>query len=220
VVSMTHITMGRLLVRRMPMEELAKIAQPSTQPLLAHWTLRCPSGCVIIDVHASHEVWRQDLARSDAMFRDPIFRFSTDAFSFVDDQHEKAVISELERAGEVLKGELFPAGASTDLKGRLVSFNRLPHLPDAVRTDVWAALAQHHFSSVMQLALNAPSGDLLVDAYLNEDQLIDDFVVVEKILTDAGYPLVNEWYPFTDRAHERALDQLAFALGALTERPE
>ncbi|MCU1345453.1 MAG: hypothetical protein JWL70_1719, partial [Acidimicrobiia bacterium] len=180
----------------------------------------CPSGCVIIDVHATPEVWRADLARSDAMFRDPIFRFSTEAFSFIDEQHEKPAISELERARDALSGHTFAQGATGDLKGRLVSFNRIPHLPDAVRADVWAALDEHKFASVMQLALKANGGDLLVDAYLNEDQLIDDFVAVERVLSEAGYPLVNEWYAFTDRAHERALDQLAFGLGLLPEPTE
>ena len=220
VVSMTRITMGRLLLRRMPAEELAKLAQPQAAPSLAHWTLRCPSGCVIIDVHPNREAWAEDFARSDAMFRDPIFRFSADAFSFIDDEHEASTINLLEKGQRATAGYSALAAPPGPLQGRLVSFNYVPRLPETLRADVWRALSNHQFASVLQLALRSDSGDLLVDAYLNENQLIDDFVAVEAVLSDAGHPVTNEWYPFTDRPHERALDQLAFALGALDQPPE
>jgi len=94
----------------------------------------------------------------------------------------------------------------------LVSLNHLPHLPDVVRADVRNALRAHQFASVLHLALQTPHGELLVDPYLDEEALIDDFVFVRGVYLDAGFDIVNNIHHFTDRAHERVLDQLVVAL--------
>src|SRR5215203_2171865 len=104
VVSMTHLTMGRLMLRRMPRDELSNLARPPAEPVMAHWTLRCPYGCLIIDVHPDRDTWAADLARSHAMFRDPVFRFSAKAFSFIDDEHEASALGLLEKAQRVTSG--------------------------------------------------------------------------------------------------------------------
>ena len=57
------------------------------------------------------------------------------------------------------------------------------------RADVWSALSEHKFVSVLQMALGTNGGDLLVDAYLDEPQLIDDFVVLKEVFAEVGYPL-------------------------------
>ena len=115
------------------------------------------------------------------------------------------------------------SGAATDtaapdesLKGRLVSFNHIPHLPGDQPARVRAALDAHEFGSVVHLALQTPQGELLIDPYLDEATLMDDFVFVHDLLAGSGVEVVNHWHPFTDRFHERALDELATGLGMLT----
>jgi hypothetical protein len=222
VVSLTYITMGRLLLRSRTAAQVAELGQAPGPPLMEHWTLRLPSGCVIVEVHADHEAWRGDFARSDSMFRASVHRFSAEAFSFVDAQREQTSLDAFARAGKALA--LLPPStplmaAPGPLQGRLVSFNKIPHLPGRLHEEVWSELDKHAFGSVVQLALRTPAGETLVDAYLDESTLTDDFVFVHEVLAEAGYAVENEWYPFTDRQHERTLDRLAYGLGILPDPP-
>jgi hypothetical protein len=222
LVSLTYITMGRLLLRSRTAEQVAELGRAPSPPLMEHWTLRLPSGCMIVEVHADEEARRADFARSDSMFRAPVHRFSSEQFSFVDEQKERAALDTFARAGKALAMTPTAAplvAAPGPLQGRLVSFNKVPHLPGRVHEEVWSALDKHGFGSVVQLALRTPAGETLIDAYLDESTLIDDFVFVHDVLAEAGYALANEWYPFTDRQHERTLDRLAYGLGILPELP-
>jgi hypothetical protein len=219
VVSLKYITMGRLYSRRRHTpERLAELTQSSSNlPPVDHWTLRLPSGCVIVEVHPNENAWRKDFVRSNAMFRDPVHRFSTETFAFIDEDREALALQVFSRARQALAAESSNAIPSTSdqLMGRLVSLSRLPRLPADVHESVWSALGNHQFSSIVQLGLSSPSGELLLDAYLDEDRLIDDFLFVYELLKDSGYELRNEWYPFTDRVHESSLDRLAYGLGLL-----
>jgi hypothetical protein len=210
--------MGRLLLRSRTPEQVAELGRSPNPPLMDHWTLRLPSGCVIIEVHPDREAWSADLERSDAMFRAPVHRFSSEAFNFVDGRREKAALDTFARASQALEKipTTSPLTASPgQLQGRLVSLNRIPHLPGRVHEEVWSVLDKHPFRSMVQLSIWTPGGETLIDAYLDESALIDDFVFVEGVLAEAGYTLTNEWYPFTDRQHERTLDRLAYGLGIL-----
>ena len=222
VVSLTYITMGRLLLRTRTMAQLAELGPAPSSPLMEHWTLRLPSGCMIVEVHANAEVWGADLARSDAMFRDPVHRFSSEAFRFADEEGERVALDTFGLAHQALSAAPTAAPATTpgSAHGRLVSFNKIPHLPEAVHKDVWAGLGEHKFNSIIQLPVRTPGGETLIGAYLDEDGLIDDFLFVREVLAGAGHAVTNEWYPFTDRTHERALDRLAHGLGFLPDLPD
>jgi hypothetical protein len=90
-------------------------------------------------------------------------------------------------------------------------------MPDGVRDEVHRALADHAFTSIVHLVVRTPQGLLLIDPYLDEPALMDDFVFVRDVLAGVGHELVNHWHQFTDRVHERALDELAVGLGRLDE---
>jgi hypothetical protein len=215
-VSITNITMGKLVLRGPLAATLPSGAAPAAPPLLNHWTLRQPSGALIIDVHADEAKWSAHLTRSSAMFTDPVHALSCEVYRFARDEDERSALATFARAREATAdGSPAYGSAAGDLKGRVVSFNYLPHLPDDVRKDVLHALSEHSFGSIAQLRLETPRGELLIDPYLDEGQLIDDFVFVRETLAASGLNVRNEWYGFTDRVHERALDHLAFGLGLL-----
>jgi hypothetical protein len=220
VVSFSHLTMGKLFLRSASPERLAAMSTPTGETPLSHWTLREPTGALIIDVHADEDSFRRDFARNWEMFSAPVHNFRADAYSFVDEEHEAAAIDAFARSEAAVSSApsgLDPSMAQGDLKGRVISLNHLPRLPEPARADVRKAIAAHTFKSVVHLALRTPQGELLVDPYLAEPDLIDDFVFVDRLLADAGVRLVNHWHMFTDRAHERALDHLALGLGVLEE---
>lgn len=211
VVSMTHLTMGKLALRRLSPEELRALADPGPSPALAHWTLRAPAGALIIDVHPHLEAFSDHVRRTTAVFQDPVHRLSIERFAFLDAEREAATLDQLSRSAT-------PSEHGDDdgrLRGRLVAFNRLPQLAIDSEAAVWSAIAALRFGSVAQLVLASASGPLLVDAYLDESTLIDDFVARREVLADIGVGVTNEWYAFTDRAHEVALDRLAIGLGRL-----
>lgn len=219
LVSLTHITMGKLLLRSMPPDALSELAVGTQQPPdMSHWTLRAPHGAMIIDLHSDRGAWQAHVDRSHAMFTDPVHRFSCEAYAFVDEVAQDAATATFARAVESV-GDRGPSGDPSlgALRGRVVSFNRLPHLPEDVADRVRTATRSHSWASVAQLHLATPSGELLIDAYLAEDQLIDDFVFLHDLIEGEGHSVTNQWYAFTDRAHERALDWLAFGVGALAE---
>jgi hypothetical protein len=217
VVSFTHLTMGKLFLRTAKPERLARLTAAAGDALMSHWTLREPTGALIIDVHADEAAFRADLTRSSAMFGDALHRYHVDAYPFVDDEHEDAAVDAFTRAkaARPVAAARDPDAPPGDLKNRVVSLNHLPHLPDGVRDDVHKALGEHRFGSVVQLVLRTPQGELLVDPYLDEPALMDDFVFVHDLLATAGFELVNHWHQFTDRVHEQALDELATGLGLL-----
>jgi hypothetical protein len=217
VVTFTYLTMGKLFLRSLTTEQRAAMSGSISQIPVSHWTLRLPSGCVIIDVHPDVAASEEALASSDAMFRDPVYRFRTETLSFIDDDNAATTVATLDRARAALVGFAPSYNSSTPdlLQGRLMSFNRLPRLPTTVRKAVVDELAAHTFASLVHMVLDTPSGPLTIDPYLAEDPLIDDFVFVRDVLNRHGYDVLNEWYPFVDRAHERALDHLAYGLGAI-----
>lgn len=219
VVSFTHLTMGKLFLRTAKPEKLASLAAAAGDALMSHWTLRESTGALIIDVHADQAAFRQDFARSSTMFSDPLHRYHVDAYSFVDDEHEASAL-EVFSTAKAAGRDTEPPDLSLpprDLKGRLVSLNHIPHLPGELRDDVHSALAAHRFGSLVHLVVQTPQGELLIDPYLDEPALMDDFVFVHELLAGVGVELVNHWHPFTDRVHERALDELAVGLGRLEE---
>ena len=220
VVSFSHLTMGKLFLRSATPEKMASISAAAGEAIMSHWTLREPTGALIVDVHADEASFRNDFARNWTMFSDPIHRFRADAYPFVDDEHEAIAVEAFARSKANTPpalSALDPSAPVGDLKGRIISLNHIPHLPDGVRDDVHKALADHTFKSVVHIALRTPQGELLVDPYLAEPDLMDDFVFVHDLLADAGFPLVNNWHNFTDRPHERALDHFALGLGLLDE---
>lgn len=222
IVSLTHLTMGKLFLRSLSESQRAAMGNSIAQIPVSHWTLRLPSGCVIVDVHPDESTWQQAFATSDAMFRDPVHRFWTEAFTHLDDDHEVRALELLERARTVVADRppgAGPVGTPGLLQGRLVSFNRLPRMPRPTLDEVFAELASHAFSSLLRIALTTPAGPLLIEPYLDEATLIDDFVVVRDVVRAHGYEVVNEWYPFVDRTHERALDLLAYGLGRIDHVP-
>jgi hypothetical protein len=220
VVSFTHLTMGKLFLRTATPEKMAVLTAAAGEALMSHWTLREPTGALIIEVHADETAFRADLTRSSTMFSDPLHRFHVDAYSFVDDEHEAVAVQAFAAAKAAGRNTQAPdpSAPSEDLKGRLVSFNHLPHLPGDVHEDVHKSLADHRFGSVVHLAVQTPQGELLVDPYLDEQSLMDDFVFLHDLLAGAGHQLDNRWYGFTDRVHERALDDLAAGLGGWTRQ--
>jgi hypothetical protein len=213
VVSFTHLTMGKLMLRTAPPERLAGLAAAAGDALMAHWTTRDAAGTLIVEVHADEDTFRRDYSRNHAVFSDPVHRFRADVYPFVDEEHEREVVDAFTRA-KTARAELPPSDGADDtmMRNHLVSLNHLPHLPDDVRTDVRNALRRHRFASVLHMALQTPHGELLVDPYLAEEDLIDDFVFVRGVYLDAGVDIVNNIHHFTDRAHERVLDQLVVAL--------
>lgn len=216
VVSFTYLTMGKLYLRSLTPEQRTAMASTIRQVPVSHWTLRLPSGTVIVDVHPDANTCQQALAASDAMFRDPVYRFRTETFAFADEHHAKLATAELDRArAKLASSPSQDPTTSGQLLGRLVSLNRLPRMPPAVHDAVFAEFSEHQFASVVQLVLATPDGTMLVDPYLAEESLMDDYVFVRTVLAPHGYDVVNEWFPFVDRAHERALDHLAFGLGML-----
>ncbi|MGE3327132.1 MAG: hypothetical protein AB7N61_17205, partial [Acidimicrobiia bacterium] len=72
IVSLTHLTMGKLFLRSLSESQRAAMGNSIAQIPVSHWTLRLPSGCVIVDVHPDESTWQQAFATSDAMFRDPV----------------------------------------------------------------------------------------------------------------------------------------------------
>lgn len=218
VVSFTHLTMGKLFLRTADPERMASLPAATGDALMSHWTLREATGALMIDVHADEASFRQDFTRSSAMFADRLHRFHVDSYSFTDDAHEAAVLDALSTARAVgAAGEAAdPAAPDENLKGRLVSFNHIPRLPGEQRARVHEALDAHDFGSVIHLVVQTPQGELLIDPYLDEPTLMDDFVFVHDLLAEASVEVLNHWHPFTDRFHERALDELAVGLGKLT----
>jgi hypothetical protein len=217
VVTFTYLTMGKLFLRSLTAEQRAGMAGSISQIPVSHWTLRVPSGTLIIDVHPDIEAAEQSLETSAAMFRDPVYRFRVEMMSFVDEHNAAATLAVLDQARAALT-DFTPAydpGAPGLLHGRLMSFNRLPQLPPTTRKAVVDELADHAFGSLVHLVLDTPSGPLLIDPYLAEDALMDDYVFVREVLNRHSYDVTNEWYAFVDRAHERALDHLAYGLGAI-----
>jgi hypothetical protein len=219
VVSFTHLTMGKLFLRTAKPENLAGLAAAAGEAVMSHWTLREPTGALIIDVHVDEEAFHRDFTRSSKMFSDPLHRYHVDSFSFVDDEHEAMAVDAFARAKAAGRDTSTPdpSAPPRDLKNRLVSLNLIPHLPDGPRDEVHRALAEHAFTSVVHLVVRTPQGVLLIDPYLDEPALMDDFVFVHELLSGAGAELVNHWHPFTDRVHERAIDELAVGLGRLDE---
>jgi hypothetical protein len=217
VVSFAHLTMGKLLLRTAGPEKLATLTAASNDALMSHWTLREATGALMVDVHADEAAFQQDFSHSSTMFSDPMHRYHVEAYSFIDDEHEAAAVnafSTAKSAGRTVE-PLDPSFRPGDLKGRLVSLNLIPHLPGQLSDDVHKALTAHRFGSVVHLAVRTPHGELLIDPYLDEQTLMDDFVFVHELLAGVGFELVNRSHPFTDRAHERALDELAVGLGKL-----
>jgi hypothetical protein len=217
VVSLTYLTMGKLFLRSLTAEQRAAMAGSISQIPVSHWTLRLPSGTMIIDVHPDAAAAEQALESSAAMFRDPVYQFRVEHLSFVDTDNAAATTATLDRARSALEGftPAYDSSAPGLLQGRLMSFNRLPNLPSIVRKAVVDELADHAFGSLVHLVLDTPSGPLMIDPYLAEEALIDDYVFVRDVLNRHGYDVNNEWYPFVDRAHERAIDHLAHGLGAI-----
>lgn len=213
VVSFTHLTMGKLFLRTATPERFASLAAAAGDALMAHWTVRDAAGTLIVEVHVDEETFRRDYSRNYSMFSDPVHRFSADVYRFFDEEHEREAVDAFRRAKASGAG-LPPtdAGDDTAMRNHLLSLNHLPHLPDAVRDDVRDALREHQFASVLHMALETPQGEMLVDPYLDEEDLIDDFVFVRDVYRNAGFDVVNNIHHFTDRAHERVLDQLVVAL--------
>ncbi|HEY2333365.1 MAG TPA: hypothetical protein VGH94_15725 [Acidimicrobiales bacterium] len=215
VVSFTHLTMGKLFLRTVTPEKMAGLGAAATDALMSHWTLRESPGTVIIEVHADDDAFRRDLTRSRAMFEDPIHRLRFEAYPFVDDAHEEAAVVAFAKVRAAAVPP--PAGAPGELKNRLLSLTLIPHLADGMRGEVRTALDDHEFLSVLHLAVQTPHGELLIDPYLDEQDLMDDFVFVRGLLSGTGIDAVNRLHAFVDRAHERAIDEVAVALGRLDE---
>jgi hypothetical protein len=211
--------MGKLFLRTAKPEKLASLTAAAGDALMSHWTLREPTGALIIDVHADEAAFRQDFTRSSTMFSDPLHRYHVDAYSFVDDEHEASAVDTFATAKAAGRNTdpPDPSLPPRDLKGRLVSLNHIPHLPGELHDDVHKALAAHRFDSVVHLVVQTPHGELLIDPYLDEQSLMDDFVFVRELLAGVGFEVLNHWHAFTDRVHERALDELAVGLGRLDE---
>ncbi|HEX5586369.1 MAG TPA: hypothetical protein VFZ17_03600 [Acidimicrobiia bacterium] len=213
VVSFTHLTMGKLMLRTSPPERLASLAAAAGDALMAHWTVRDAAGTLIVEVHADEDTFRRDYSRNFAVFSDPVHRFRVDVYPFADDENEREVVDAFTRA-KASVAELPPPDLASDglMRNHLLSLNHLPHPPDDVRAEVRDALHRHQFASVMHMALQTPQGEMLVDPYLDEEDLIDDFVFVRDVYRNAGLDIESEIHHFTDRAHERVLDQLVVAL--------
>lgn len=216
VVSMTHMSMGPLMYRRGGPPPRPSGAAPPFGDSYAHWSLRVPTGCLVLDVYDDEAAWAPDYASLSSLFRDPLHNFSCRVYHFVDDEAEQAAMEPLRRAKSTGTPSFDPTLAG-DLKNRLCSFNHVPRLPDGIRDDVHKVLHDHEFASVVHFALAAPEGELLLDVYLDEPPLLDDFLAVHDVLAGVGYPVENETFSFIDRAHERLFDRVAANLGFISE---
>ena len=203
VVAMTHMPWSYGWVLNAP-----SLEYPGYRATVLHFGLREPTGYLLVDVYPDADGYRDDLEFITEVYGVAAVR--SEVYPFADVDEGRAAVERLRSMPKPTEERLAApdAAAGEHLRNHVVGLTFLPRLPSARSETAQSALSTVTNNVVLRLRFATPSGWLLVEPSMSEQNWCEEHANVRRLYEGFDARVDARLYTFHDRLHEKRFDRL------------